>query len=98
MTGTDEQLGPALELLLRLARRRQNQSIDATAILMNPVNNLRNRARFGVDVKGAEQPPVTTCNRRSDYGFKVFGQMRRQPDISGHHRWIRPEHARNWGF
>src|SRR6202022_1913590 len=77
MAGADEQLGPALELLLCLARGGQDQAIDATAILVNPVNNLRNRARLRVDVQGPEQAPVSAHDRRSGYSVKVLAEMGR---------------------
>ena len=67
----DEQLGPALELLLGPARGGQDQPVDATAILVNPVNNVRNRARLGIDVQGPEQTPVTARNQRRDYSIEA---------------------------
>jgi hypothetical protein len=58
MTGSDKQLGFAPELALRLAGVRQDQPVDAAAVLVYPVENIRDRASLGINMNGAEQPPM----------------------------------------
>lgn len=60
MSRTNEYLGPALELLSGLARGGQDETVDATTILMGAVHNLARRPGFGVDMQCPEQPPMAT--------------------------------------
>jgi hypothetical protein len=58
MPRPDEKFGATLELPLRLSRLRQDQAVDAAAILVQPVENVESRARLVVNLKRAEQPPM----------------------------------------
>jgi hypothetical protein len=49
MMRTDEKLGSALELPLGLPSGGQDEAIDAAAVLVKPIKNISNRARFFVD-------------------------------------------------
>src|SRR5260370_39464981 len=58
MARTNEQFGPALELLPCLPDTGQNQAVDATGILMQPVEDVSDRAGVPVNTKGPEQSPM----------------------------------------
>ena len=55
MAGSDEQFGPALELLLGLPRIGQDKAINAAGVLVKPVKDVLNRSRIPVDAEGGRR-------------------------------------------
>src|SRR5579875_804190 len=62
MATLDEQLRPALELLLGFSGIRQDHALDAAAILVDPIDERSIGARFHINFKSAKQTPVAAPN------------------------------------
>src|SRR5579862_7608221 len=93
MAGTDEQFGPAFELLPRLSYVRDDQAIDAAGILVNAINNVRCGARIDIDMKGAEQAPMTACYRCAGDRLKAFAETSGESNVIRRNSRIRTEKA-----
>jgi hypothetical protein len=64
VSGADEQLRPALELLGPLPRLRKNESVNAPAKLMEAIHHFTGLARRNVHLKHAKKTPGSTERRR----------------------------------
>jgi hypothetical protein len=75
----DEQLRPTLELLAPLPGLRKNESVNATAKLMEAIQHLTSLARRNVHLQRAKKTPRSTERRRYKKLFLRPAKPRRLP-------------------
>src|SRR5712671_2165711 len=81
MPWADKQRSPALEIAGTVAWPRQDQSIDAARVLMQPMEQIPLRARRNIEVKHSEQAPVTIALCNCAQLAKLFCKISRLPQF-----------------